>query len=365
VRPHALVAPLLLFVAAPGLTDPVAPDPAASPRVLRLTGDLQSRSAVRVFPRVSGLVVKMHVRESSVVRQGDVLAEIDPPEYEIAVAAAQAAVAQAEAKLAGMEAGGRPEERARAAADVASAQTVHVNEVANVERQEQLFASGGVSRHALDAARRERDVAHARLVSARKAHAMVLEGPRPEEKRMARADLDKARAELRMAQVKLSYTKIRAPFSGVVGQRLVDEGAYLLAASSPQAPALCTLADSSVLKAIVDLPEADLLYVRLGSPARVGVQSDPGHTFPGRVVNLHPYVDTKTRTSRLEIEVPNHSGQLLPGMFVKVEVDAAPRPSRSVAEILGFDVERASSGTTPTVTNGRESGTGSVGAPSR
>jgi multidrug resistance efflux pump len=313
---------------------------AGSGRTLSLTGDLAARQQVRIYARVAGPVKKFHAREGQLVLAGSLMAEIDPAEYELEVAEARAEVDKLEARLAAMEAGGRPAERERAAAELASAEAVVRDAEANHERVASLLARGGISRQAMDTAQRELEVARARAAAAKESLVLVKEGPRSEEKREVRAELRKVTAQLAQAQLRLSYTKVAAPFDGVVGLRMVDEGAYVLAANSPQAPALFSFADSRVLKALVDLPETDLLWIRIGTPAAIRVQSSPQRTFEGRVVNLYPFVDPKTRTAKVEIEVPNTSGSLMPGMFVKAEVPAASAPAASIAEILGVDLTR-------------------------
>lgn len=322
----------------PAKASPAIPAPPA----LMLTGDLQPRATVKVFARASGVVEKVYVRESAMVRENDVLAEIDPREYAIEVAQARAALEFATAKAQMMNAGGRPEERARALAEVASAEAVVRDAAGHHERMEALHGRGGVSRQSVDSGRRELSVARARVVSAKKSAALVNEGPREEERRMARAELDRMRESLRMAELKLSYCKVRAPFAGCLGQRLVDEGAYVMAASSPQAPPLFVLSDSRVMKGMLDVPESQLMLVRVGARARVTVQSLPDRTLEGTVANVYPYVDPKTRTGKVELAVPNHRAELLSGMFIKAEVDSAPARAASLAEVLGVKVPTGS-----------------------
>ena len=304
-------------------------------RELSLTGELLPRVTVRLFARVSGVVDKIYFREGTILLEDDVMAELDPAEFELAVADARAALAGAEARLAGMEAGGRPEERARAAADVASAGAVSQTAARDLQRISELFAKGGISRQSLDAAQRECDVARSRLTVARKTLDMVSEGPRLEDRLACRADVARARAALALAELRLGYTKVRAPFDGTVGKRLIDEGAHVMGGSSPQATALAVVSSIRVLRALLDLPEGELPFVRLGLPARLTVQTAPGQVFPGRVVNVFPYIEPRSRTGKLEVEVPNWPLQLLlPGMFVKARVACASRPATMAVELL-------------------------------
>jgi multidrug resistance efflux pump len=310
-------------------------------KVLELTGELQPRATVKVYARVAGMLEKINVRESDFVREGQVLAEIDPKELEIEVAELNAQVKAVEAKSSMMAAGGRPEERARSRAEVDQVQAVLREAEANHQRMSNLFARGGVPRQQVDAARRELDVARARVTGARKSAALVTEGARDEERRMARADLSRVREQLKMAELKLSYTKVRAPFSGVLGMRMVDPGTYVLAASSPQAPALFVLSDSKVMKGMIDVPESELMHLRVGQPAKVRVQSLPDKVFQATVSNVYPYVDPKTRNGKIELAVPNPQAELLSGMFIKAEIQAAGERAPSMIQVLGLEKPRA------------------------
>lgn len=304
------------------------------PRVLHLSGELSPREAVRVYSRVSGVIVKLAFRENWPYKAGDVLAEIDPVEYELDVQEARAKLESVESHLAAMEAGGRAEERVRAAAEVTGAEAVMKTARMNLDRQTNLFGKKAISQAELDNARRDFEVAEARLVGARKSLALVTAGPRLEERRAQKAEVERARAELNRAELRLSYTRVRAPFDGGIGQRLVDEGAYVLAASSPQASALAVYSNIRTLKAVLDIPEKEMPYVRLGAAARLSVQAAQGCTFPATVSNLYPYVDPKTRSGKLELEVPNQSVRLLPGMFVTAQVDCAATAAGSATETL-------------------------------
>lgn len=308
----------------------------SAPPALMLTGDLQPRATVKVYARVAGVVESIAVRESAIITEGQLLAKIDDREYRIDVAEARAALESATAKAEMMSAGGRVEERARALAEVSSAEAVVIDATANHERLQSLFGKGGVSKQNVDAARRELDVARARLTAAQKSAALVNEGARNEERKMARAELDRMREQLKMAELKLSYCEVKAPFGGVLGQRLVDPGAYVLAASSPQAPAMFVLSDSRVMKGMLDIPESQLMLVRVGAKAKVTVQSLPDRTFVGTVVNVYPYIDPKTRTGKVELAVPNERAELLSGMFIKAEVESAATRASSLVEVLGI-----------------------------
>lgn len=324
--------------------DPV-PSPVPRRATLELTGELIPRQQVKVIPRVSGLLTKVKFREGTPFRKDEIMAELDRREFELAVQEARANVAAAEAQLRAMMAGGRPEEQSRSTADVEAAAAVHNNARQNFIRLSGLHAKGGLSRQELDIARRELDVAEARLTSARKGLAIVQQGPRPEDKDVGRASVARAQAALDQALLRLEYTNVRAPFDGTIGQRLVDEGSAVTGGTSPQATPICIYSDGAVLKAILDVPESDLPYLRVGKPAKVSVRARPERSFPGRVSNVYPFVDPKTRSGKVELEVPNLPPRLVPGMFVKASIEVSTEPADSALEVLGARV-RDTTGTT-------------------
>lgn len=347
---RAILAVVLISVLAPSGVRSQSPEPVASPLprrlTLELTGELIPRQQVKVIPRVSGLLTKVMFREGTPFRKDQVMAELDRREFELAVQEARANVAAAEAQLRAMLAGGRPEERSRSAADVEAAAAVHNNARQIFVRLSGLHAKGGISRQELDAARRELDVAEARLTSAKKGLAIVQQGPRPEDKDVGRASVARAQATLDQALLRLEYTNVRAPFDGTIGQRLVDEGSAVTGGTSPQATPICVYSDGSVLKAILDVPESDLPYIRVGKPAKISVRARPDRTFPGKISNVYPFVDPKTRSGKIELEVPNLPPRLTPGMFVKALIEVSSDPADSALEVLGARLPGASGTTT-------------------
>jgi multidrug resistance efflux pump len=309
--------------------------PAAPARELRLTGELVSRKRVNVQARVSGQVEVVHGRESQFFPKGAVLAELDSRERQLDLQDATAAEAAAAARLAAMEAGGRPAERARAEAQLAGARAGLEAATKEHERIEGLASRGGATPQQLDGARERLAAGEARVVAAEQTLDLVEQGPRAEERRAARADVRRARVARERAELRLAWTMVRAPFDGVVGRRLVEPGQHVIAADSPQASVLFIHSDSRVIRAILDLPERELPWVRVGQAVEVFVQYAPERPFAGRVSNVYPFVDPATRMGKLEVEIPNDPIRLLPGMFVTATLEAAAAPATSTAEVLG------------------------------
>lgn len=324
ISPPSRLLPLLLLTAA------IAPGAAET---LNLTGNLLSIRQVDVRARVGGMLQEVRFREGMRFRKGDVLAILEPDLFQLDVAQAEADLEAAKARLAAMEAGGRPEERAVAEARRKAAASTLELAHQELQRTEKLHTAGGATVQSLDRAREQWEAAKAQLKAAEETLDLVREGPRSEEKRAARAAVQSAEVHLQRAQLNLGYTQVKAPFDGLIGRRLVDPGEYVLAASSPQSPVLCVFSDTSKIKAIFDIPERKMLYVRLGQEVRVRVQA-ADHVFLGKVSNLYPFVDPATRLGKLEVEIPNDPIRLVPGMFARGELDESEKPATSAEEIL-------------------------------
>jgi membrane fusion protein (multidrug efflux system) len=139
----------------------------------------------------------------------------------------------------------------------------------------------------------------------------------------AKAKLDVARADQERNETLLSYTKITAPFSGVITKRLVDPGAFIPAAtmgSAAQNAALLTLTDYNVVRVQVAIPEPEVPFITDGLLANVTVSELPGRTFDCSITRYSHALDDATKTMLAEIEVANVKHELRPGMYATVVI---------------------------------------------
>jgi membrane fusion protein (multidrug efflux system) len=139
----------------------------------------------------------------------------------------------------------------------------------------------------------------------------------------AKAKFDVARADQEKNQTLLSFTKITAPFSGVITKRLVDPGAFIPAAtmgSAAQNAALLTLTDYDVVRVQVAIPEPEVPFITEGLPAKVTVDELPGRTFDCSITRYSHALDDSTKTMLAEIEVANAKHELRPGMYATVVI---------------------------------------------
>ncbi|MCX6903665.1 MAG: efflux RND transporter periplasmic adaptor subunit, partial [Verrucomicrobia bacterium] len=139
-----------------------------------------------------------------------------------------------------------------------------------------------------------------------------------------------AQAKLQKTRTLLQYSRIVAPFSGLVTARFVDPGAFIPAAtagSTPQTAALLTLMDYSRVRVQVFVPQPEVPFVSNGVPVKVKVEELPGRTFPGSVTRFAHALDPATKTMLTEIEISNPSGYLRPGAYASVQLEIEKKQS--------------------------------------
>lgn len=143
--------------------------------------------------------------------------------------------------------------------------------------------------------------------------------------------LESAKAQLSGNEIQLGYTRITAPFDGLIIQRAVKFGETVTAGQQ-----LFRISDFDPLLCVIGVPERDLARLSIGQPAILQVEAFPGEPFQGRVLRISPVVDAATGTIRVTLEV-NRQGRLSPGMFAGVRLvtdvrqDALIMPKRALS----------------------------------
>lgn len=211
-----------------------------------------------------------------------------------------------------------------------------------------------VSRKDIDVANRQVEVSEAQADAARRQVGVAESGRRAlgEQVRVVDAQIAASRQQAQGSRSALAaaadvagYTRIVAPFDGVVTERLVDPGALVQNASSNQAAArgILRVVRDRKLRVMIPVPETDIPYVRNGQPAAISVDAYPRETFPGTVTRFATAVDPRSRTMLTEVDLPNPGGRLRPGMYARVLLtlethrNALSVPSEAV---MGKDEDR-------------------------
>jgi HlyD family secretion protein len=250
------------------------------------TGTLEAVTTVEVGTQVSGTIKTLAADFNTQVRQGQVIAQLDPSLFDTQVAQERATVARLHAEV----------QRARVQAEDAKVKRGRARELASQEL---------IAKSDLDAAESTANAADAAVKS-------------------AEAQLEQAQASLTQAQVNLSHTIIRAPIDGVVIARNVNVGQTV--AASMQAPTLFVIAnDMREMQVNASVDESDIGKVQVKQPVHFRVDAYPNETFTGTVsqVRLQPVVEQNVVSYVTVIDVPNRDLKLKPGMTAAVTIETA------------------------------------------
>jgi membrane fusion protein (multidrug efflux system) len=256
--------------------------------VVQTTNDAYVRAELtRLASRVSGEVLTVAVTDFQRVKAGDLLIQIDPADYEAQVAQSEAAVAAAQAVLDNLA--NQIELQyatiAQAEASRLSAEALEVEAKQEQERQQSLTQTEAGTRQRLEQAvaglaKAQADVRASRAVIAAQQHQLeVLQGTR----KQRAADLDATKATLASVKLKLGYTKITAPFDGVVGERQVQPGDYVNIGTN-----LINVVPLPKVYVIANYKETQLTHVAPGQPVEITVDSFPREKLRGKVERIAP-----------------------------------------------------------------------------
>jgi membrane fusion protein (multidrug efflux system) len=307
--------------------------------VIQTTNDAYIRAELtRLSSRVAGEVLIVAANDFQRVKAGDLLVQIDPADYQAQVAQADAGVAGAQAALDNLA--NQVELQyatiAQAEAQQLSAQAQEVETRQEEERQKSLTQTEAGTRQKFEQAtagyaRAQADVRASRALIAAQRHQLeVLSGT----KKQRAADLEGAKATLAAARLKLGYTKIVAPFDGVVGERQVQPGDYVNIGSN-----LINVVPLPDVYVIANYKETQLTRVQPGQPVDVTVDSFPSQSLHGRVERIAPASGSQFAllppdnatgnftkvVQRIPVRIALDKGQpllerLLPGMSVVTEI---------------------------------------------
>ncbi|MGA3345161.1 MAG: efflux RND transporter periplasmic adaptor subunit [Terracidiphilus sp.] len=196
-----------------------------------------------------------------------------------------AQVKQREAELRKTVNGARDQERHQALSSVQESAAVLENVRAEMQRHNQLFADGIVSREEEERYLREYDVANAQCEEARQHHALIDDRPREEDIAAAQAALELAKGQLAQARADYEKTLIRSPIQGVILRKHHRAGESVSNSSTVPDP-IVTIGDSSVLRVRVDVDETEVSKVRVGQLAYVTADAYGSRRFTGHVIRV-------------------------------------------------------------------------------
>jgi RND family efflux transporter MFP subunit len=258
---------------------------------LSYTADISPNQVVNIFSRVDGYIAKLHIDKGDFARTDQLLLEIDHTDYQHAVNQAKANLSAAKARVSQQDA-------------------VVRNAKLTFERMQSLIKDRFVSQQDLDTAEVNFDAARAAQES-------------------LQAQVNQMDVALAQAETNLSYSYIRAPFSGYIAERNLDTGAYVssaTASTSTMSRGIMSLHDIDTVRVLIEVVERDIPLVKVGQKAELRAEAYPDQIFEGTVTRIVQALNRATRTMTAEVDLPNRDRRLKGGMFARVEVLVGTHP---------------------------------------
>jgi RND family efflux transporter MFP subunit len=269
---------------------------------LTIAGEFKPFQDVEVHAKVAGYIRNINVDVGDHVKEGQVLAVLEVPELAAELSGADAAARRSQ------------EEIRRAQSDVNRAQSAHAAAHSAYARLKQAAdaRAGLVAQQEIDDAQ-AKDLEAEAQVSSSEAQLSA-----------ARQQLEVAQANQKQYYALESYSRITAPFAGVITARLADTGALIQGGTSASSGAgpVVRLAEVSKLRLVLPVPESAASQIHLGDPVKAHIQA-LNQDFAGKVSRFSDSLDRQTRTMETEIDFANKDGRLIPGMYAEATLSLA------------------------------------------
>ncbi len=293
-------------------------------QTVTVTGTLAAYDQATVSAKVPGRVTSIAVDLGSVVRQGQIIAQLEQQDYQLRLQQAEAALSQARARV-GLPPEGKDDRiDPEKTGTVRQAQALLDDARIKFERAQNLVKRGVLARAQLDGAEAEYKVSLSRYQDA------------VEEIRNRQALVVQRRSELEIARQQLADSSIYAPFDGVVQEKRTSIGEYL-AAGTP----IVNVVRMDPLRMRAEVPERESRNVRVGLAVRVMLEGDT-NVYAGKIARISPTITAQNRVLIVEAEVRNN-GQLRPGSYARAEIvsdnnsSALAVPANTIVSFAGID----------------------------
>jgi membrane fusion protein, multidrug efflux system len=293
-------------------------------QTVTVTGTLAAYDQATVSAKVPGRLKSIAVDLGSIVKQGQIIAQLEQQDYQLRLQQAEAGLAQARARV-GLSPEGKDDRiDPEKTGTVRQAQALLDDSKLKLERAENLVQRGVLARAQLDGADAEYKVALSRYQDA------------VEEIRNRQALVVQRRSELEIAKQQLADSSIYAPFDSVVQEKRASVGEYL-AAGAP----IVNVVRMDPLRLRAEVPERESRNVRVNLAVRVTLEGD-ANVYNGKIARISPTITAQNRVLIVEAEVHNN-GQLRPGSYARAEIvsddnsSAAAVPVNAIVTFAGID----------------------------
>ena len=263
---------------------------------INANGMIKASEELEISANINGVINTLNIYEGKCVNKNDLLIGLDDREYEIAINDTKVKVTDARVEYAFLTKESPHD----------SLSNSKVNEIERqIQKLDNDYKNGKIDEIKYNNLKDELDMK------------LIFTGAKREEVIQNKSGLTSAINAYKRAKLNYEYTKITAPFSGVVGDFDLVKGQRINASQK-----LCKLFNTSVLKIDVGVLENDVTKIQVGNSAKIELPFLTGETFIGRVANISPYIDEQTKTCKVIIQIQNTSKKLKPGMFVNVSIEA-------------------------------------------
>lgn len=288
-------------------------------QTIRVSGNIEAQE-VNIGFKISGRIASLPVQEGDWVEKGAIVGRLDDKDFRHRLELAQASLRTAEARLERLLAGSRPEEIREAEAALHQAQYDVTNRKNQYERMKALFERGVIPKETLDNVETGYKMAVAQLQRVEERYKLVKEGPRKEDIEEARAQVEQAKASLRLSEAQLKDTILHSPISGIVLVKSAEVGEVVNPGTT-----VMTLADIRNVWLKAYIPETELSRVKWGQEVIVTTDLKPQKEYKGKISfissqaeftpkQIQTEKERVTLVYRIKIDIPNPDRELKPGM---------------------------------------------------
>jgi membrane fusion protein (multidrug efflux system) len=307
---------------APIAAAPVAAVEQPIARFIRATGTLMAEDQADVAAEIAGRVVTTPVERGTPVTQGDVLIRLSPSEADAQASEAEANAAQIEARL-GLKSG--VDFDANSVPEVQNAKAGFELAQNDFNRIRSLLDQRVVSQSEFDQRRTQMEAARQQYESAKNGAAQQYQA------------LQAARARVALAHKAVADTVVRAPFPGLVAERLVSTGDYVTKGLK-----VAVVVRVNPLRVQLTVPEQFVSAIAVGAPVNFEVDAYPTRQFTGKVRFISPALEANQRALTVEAVVANPDRELKPGLFATARIE---QPQRTPAVLVPASAVQTTAGT--------------------
>src|SRR5262245_11478208 len=289
--------------------------------VLVASGYVIAHHKIQVGSKIMGRVAWIGVEKGDRVRREQVVVRLEDREYRTQFDQAKSAYDAAQARLAELERGSRPEEIERAKADMERAQAQLRTDEAQLHRVEGLVKEGVLSAQSLDDAKGRYDTSRASLAALSQTYELTRQGPRREQIENARSEAGRARAAMDYAKTILDATDILVPIEGTILELNVEQSEMLTTSFVGDIGAksfVVTLANLNDLQVELDINQNDFNRVRPDQPCTVVTDAYPDRVYRCRVDEIAPEANRQKATVQVKVKFTEPDSYVRPEMNARV-----------------------------------------------